>query len=61
MCWTLERLFAWKARWTALEWEVAIDDSEWTRVEWSLWWYNEVRMAQEESDRLWSNVEMQIV
>ncbi len=40
---------------------MAIDDSEWTRLEWSLWWYNEVRMAQEESDRLWSHAEMQIV
>jgi hypothetical protein len=53
MCWTLERLFAWKRQWTLLEWEDAIDESEWTRLEWALWWNNELRMAQEESDRLW--------
>jgi hypothetical protein len=56
MCgWTLERLFAWYAQWTALEWEWAIDESEWTRLEWALWWNNELRMAQEESDRLWAH------
>jgi hypothetical protein len=32
---------------------VVVCASEWTRVEWALWWNNELRMAQAESDRLW--------
>jgi hypothetical protein len=55
MTWTLERLFAWKRQWTLLEWEDAIEESEWTNLEWALWWNNELRMAQEESDRLWAH------
>jgi hypothetical protein len=30
---------------------VVVCASEWTRVEWTLWWNNELRMAQAESDR----------
>ena len=38
----------------AVEWRRTIEESEWTRLEWALWWYHELRMAQEESDRLWA-------
>ena len=45
-------MFLWYEQWTPEEWQSAIEASEWTRVEWALWWNNELRMAHAESDRL---------
>ena len=53
MTWTLERLFLWYAQWTPAEWHTAIQESEWSVDDWTLWWNNELLKAQEESDRLW--------
>jgi hypothetical protein len=54
MTWTSERLLQWVQQWTPEEWRRTIEASEWTRLEWAVWWYHELRMAQEESDRLWA-------
>ena len=56
MTWTSERLLQWVQQWAPEEWRRTIEASEWNRLEWAVWWNHVLRMAQEESDRLWALV-----
>jgi hypothetical protein len=51
--WTLECLFLWYKQWTPEEWSEYINATRYTRLDWALWWNDELRKAEDESDRLW--------